>query len=109
MNFKDKINLLKQDWTYIFSIKSGKVIELKNKCYQVTKFIALFFDIYYGGTLVAPMFLIWIVVDEYIIHDFYISIGLSILIYLILEFIFYMGIPIKEVKCWDTYTIGRKK
>ena len=108
MNFKDKINLIKQDWAYIFSVKSGKVIELKNQCYQVPKIIALFFDIYYGGALVAPMFLIWIAVDEYIIHHFYTSIGLTILIYLILEFIFYMIIPIKKIKCWDTYSIGKK-
>ena len=109
MNFSNKLNLIKDDWAHIFSVKTGKVIEFKNKCYQVPKLIALFFDLYYGGALIAPMFLLWIAVDRYIIHDFYISIGLTIIIYLILEFILYMIIPIRETKCWNTYSIGKNK
>jgi len=109
MRYRDKINLLKQDWTYIFSVKSGKVIELKNKCYQVPKFIAILFDIYYGGFIIVSLFLIWMSIYEYIINDFYSSIGVSILVYFIIEFICYMIIPINEIKCWGTYSIGKKK
>jgi len=107
MNYKDKINLIKQDWAYIFSVKSGKVVEKGNTCYQVPKLIAVFFEIYYGGALIAPIFLLWIIVDKYILNDFYISIGITILSYFILEFIVYMIIPIKKIQCWKTYSFGK--
>ena len=49
MTFIEKINLIKKDWSYIFSSKAGKLIEKSDFCYQVSQPIGWLFSIYYGG------------------------------------------------------------
>jgi len=109
MGLKDKFNLFKQDWAHVFSIKSGKAIEKGNKCYQVSKWIAWIFHFYYYSGL--PFFLIlFLIYSSSIFSDiFYMRVFYSILSILIFEFFLFILIPLKYVKCWEVYKIGRDK
>jgi len=106
MNFKDKINLIKQDWAYIFSAKKGKLIEKGNKCYQVNKFFSwIFYLYYYSGLVFFVLFFIFLLQPHY--FDTLIMRGIeTIILYLIIESIIFFVLPIKKIVCRDKHSVA---
>jgi fatty acid desaturase len=107
MTIQEKLNLLRQDWAYLISLKAGKVVEKNNKCYQVSKWIAWIFHFYYysGFPFILIFFLIYI--SSVLSDILYMRIIYAILILLIFEFFLFVLIPINKTKCWKIYKIGK--
>jgi len=106
MTFKDKINLIKQDWAYIFSIKKGKLIERGNSCYQVNKFFSwIFYLYYYSGLAFLVIFFIFLLQPHYFNHI--IMRGMeTLMIYFVLETIAFFLLPVKKIVCRDKHSLA---
>jgi len=103
MKFNDKINMFYSNLDLIFKVKIGKVVRKGNDCYQVSKWIRWFFKLYYyGGIFSYVIFIIWVFIVEYISNNIYIISLLTMIIYLVLEFLLSLSIPIYKIKCWKT-------
>ena len=104
MNFSDKIDLIKQDWAHIFSVKSGQVIRKNNACYQVPKAIAILFDIYYGG-LIFLVVLIMFLMQPHFFENILLRGVETLLLYGAIEALVFFMVPLKKVKCWQTHSV----
>ncbi len=99
MNFIDKIKLM-QNFDSIFTIKTGKFIHLKNKCYKVPKLFTVFFKIYYN--IIAPMLILFIfLLSPHIFNNLLFQFLQSIVIFLLLEIVLFILLPLKIVPCWE--------
>ncbi len=95
MRIIDKIKMI-DNISLIFSIKIGKLIKKNNKCYQVPKWFAIFFKIYYS----APIFFIFLfLLMPHFFSNLYLQICESLVVYLIIEYLMVLLIPLKEIKC----------
>ena len=108
MTIKAKLNLIKQDWAYIFSIKTGKVVDTSNHCYQISKWIAWVFHFYYYSGLPFVLIFFLIYLSSIFTDIFYIRVIYSLFIFLLLEFVAFILMPLNKIKCWQKYKIGRK-
>ena len=106
MNFQDKINLIKEDWAYIFSLKKGKLIEKGNICYQVNKLFSwIFYLYYYSGLVFFVLFFIFLLQPHYFDSLMMQSIE-TLIVYSIIETIIFFILPIKKIVCKEKHTVG---
>ena len=104
MNFSDRLDLIKQDWANIFSVKTGQVIRRHNTCYQVPKVIAVLFDLYYGG-LVFLVVLFMFLLQPHFFENVFLKGLETLLLYTAVEALVFFIVPIKKVKCWQTHSV----
>jgi len=100
MTNKNLLYLKLKPFKMIFLIKLGKKITINNdkKCYQVHKLISFIFHLYYSGIFLFVFFLIFHHIDI-LIKDNNIAILLSFILYMILEIIVTLILPLKQVNC----------
>lgn len=108
MKIKDRLNLLKQDWAHMVSVKAGKVIEKNNECYQVPKWIAWIFHFYYYSGLPFIFIFFLIYISSVFTDIFYMRMIYAVITYVLFEFFIFILIPIDKIKCWQIYKIGKK-
>ena len=100
MNFIDKLRLIR-DFDSIFTIKVGKFVHHKNKCYKVPKVLTTIFKIYYYGGI-APMLLLFIFLGSpHIFDNLILQFFQSILIYILLEIVLFTILPLRAIPCWE--------
>jgi len=98
MSIKDRLQLINK-FSDVFTIKTGKLFKLNNKCFKSSFFVVLFFRFYYGGLFLFPLF--------YLLNNslfdfqsiFYKCIE-SFSIMFLMEFLIILIIPINEVSCY---------
>ena len=102
MKLNRKLKLIKKDFLNPFFIKTGKVIEIDNKCFQVPKWISIIFYIYYSGVIFISIFILFTVVDIYI-KNLFLSFILTLILYYIIEVIVFLFVPLKNIPCYKIY------
>ena len=102
MELNRKLKLIKKDFLNPFFIKTGKVIEIDNKCFQVPKWISTIFYIYYSGVIFISFFILFTIVDIYI-KNLFLSFIASLILYYIIEVIIFLFIPLKDKPCYKRY------
>jgi hypothetical protein len=103
MNLKQKIKFIKKDKDLFFTLKTGTLIEMKNIYYQTPKWFANIFKFYYYSGMMFYISFILFLFTGFVSSNLYISIILTILLYLSLEFVFLILTPMKEIRHWKAY------
>lgn len=97
---KCKLNIT-NNFSDIFLIKCGKIIKCHkcNTCYKTNRSLSLLFNFYYGGGIfLVLLFFIFHYLDK-LLFNTTISIIISITIYIVIEYLSFYFLPLKEYKC----------
>ena len=96
------INIIKNITTLfdMFSIKTGKIIKVEKKCYQVNKWISLFHKVYYSGPIYLLMVVLYLALPH-IFTNIYIQMVETLLIFIVMEIVIFLIVPFTEVPCWQ--------
>jgi len=100
MNFKEKLKLM-YNFEDIFFIKTGKYIHHKNKCYKVAKLFTIFFKFYYYSGIAAMILLFIFLLSPHIFDNLLLQFFQSLLIFILLEVILFLLLPLRIVPCWE--------
>lgn len=94
----NKLKLIKNPFD-IFTMKTGKIFKLSNKCYRANIWFRVFFRFYYGGLFLFPLFYFFNnSLFEYSTFTF--QLIESILFLILLDLILVFFIPLEEVSCY---------
>jgi len=86
----------------IFLVKMGAVVHVGNcnKCFKVNRLISFFFYLYYSGIFLLMFFLMFHYIDI-ILGDNTISLIVTFILYMVLEIVTALIIPLQKTKCKD--------
>ena len=105
MNFSDKMDLIKQDWAHIFSVKKGKLIRKGNDCFQVNKVLSFIFYFYYYSGIVFFVVLLMFLMQPHFFENVFLKGLETLLLYTAVEALVFFVVPMRKVKCWQTHSV----
>lgn len=92
LNFK-----LINTFSNIFTIKVGKIVKFEKKYYQLNTIISNIFKFYYNSGICAFSFIFLFLLQPHYFDNLLFRIAESILIYIFIESLITLILPIKEV------------
>jgi len=87
----------------IFSIKLGKIVidDKTKECYRVPKIVSTFFSIFHYGGMGALLAVFIFLLLPNIFNSIVVTIIVAIAIYLLLEILILLFLPLKKINCWE--------
>ncbi len=100
MYFLEKVKFI-NSLEKIFTIKTGKLIKINDKCYKANKWFSVFFKYYYSFAIpIIAVIFIFLLMPHYF-ENLVLQFFEAIMVILLVEYFLVILAPLNEVSCLD--------